>query len=95
MKRYLTTTVIGLPAAERVMAAHIAALRVRSYEAQCINRGTIQRFLAYCHDASEQPADRRGSTCPTPPLADAPAGRCRLRGSDSALANYCPWHRRA
>ena len=58
MKRFLTTTVIGLPAAERVMAAHVAALRERSYEAQCINRGTIQRFLTHCRDTREQPADR-------------------------------------
>lgn len=58
MKRFLQTTVIGLPAAERVMAAHVAALRERSYEARCLNRGTIQRFLAYCRDAREQPADR-------------------------------------
>jgi len=58
VKRYLKTTVIGLPTAERVMASHVAALRERSYEAQCINRGTIQRFLAYCRDAREQPTDR-------------------------------------
>jgi site-specific recombinase XerD len=56
VKRFTTTTVIGLPAAERVMAAHLATLRDRSYEARCLNRGTIQRFLAYCRDTRVQPA---------------------------------------
>jgi hypothetical protein len=53
VKRFTQTTAIGLPAAERVMAAHVALLRERSYEAQCLNRGTIQRFLAYCRDTRE------------------------------------------
>jgi integrase/recombinase XerD len=34
------------------------ALAGRSYEAQCLHRGTIQRFLAYCREVREQPADR-------------------------------------
>jgi site-specific recombinase XerD len=92
VKRYTKATVIGLPAAEQVMAEHVAALRDRSYEVQCLNRGTIQRFLAYCRDVCEQPADRL--------LIDRPQLLCWLtqackgvahayaRQRLSALANY-------
>src|SRR5262245_50690735 len=47
-----------LHAAERVMAEHIAALGDRSYEVRCLHLGTIRRFLAYCCNVREQPADR-------------------------------------
>jgi integrase len=55
VKRFTQMTVIGLPTAERVMAAHLATLRERSYEARCLNRGTIQRFLEHCRNLREQP----------------------------------------
>jgi integrase/recombinase XerD len=48
----------GLPAAERVMAEHLATLGGQSYEIHCLNRSTIWRFLAYCREVRKQPADR-------------------------------------
>jgi site-specific recombinase XerD len=58
MKGYKHATAPGLPAAERVLAEHLAALGGQSYEIHCMNRGTIWRFLAYCREVREQPADR-------------------------------------
>jgi integrase len=92
VKRFTTATVIGLPAAERVMAEHLTALRDRSDEARCLNRGTIQRFLAYCRGLREQPDGRllidRRQLLAWLTRACAGVAVAYARQRLSALANY-------